>query len=149
MSEKKLKFWIISDDPNPEYINMYIERWRYDEKLVEHVKARMEWTIVGEHLVTCDKLTGSADIIIMDMSSLTLSNHMNTYGVLRRFLRRHSASVFHLVCYVASHAKQVFEELEVLFAEEDCIMSWGHNGDENIANYMCDKTEEYYPYEKI
>ena len=143
----KIKFFIISDDPDSDAIKMYINKWRYDAKLVEHVKKHMEWEIVGEHLVTCDKLTGTADIIIMDMSSLTLSNGMNTYGVLRRFLRRYSASRFHLVCYVASEAKRVFEELEVVFAEEDCIMSWGHNGDENIANYMCDMTEEYYPYE--
>lgn len=84
----------------------------------------------------------------MDMSSLTLGNNFNTYGVLRNFLKKHSASRFHLVCYVYFKAEEVIEEIKEIFKEEDILLTAGENGNEAIANYMFDKVLEYYPYKE-
>lgn len=131
----KLKIWIISDEPPTKIgIENQLKNYPISTK-------NLEWDIVGQHLVNCERLEGYADIIIMDLSALTLSNNMDKHHYrLRHFLRKHSTSIFHLVCFVYKNAQDTIEELKTIFDAEEVIMTSGPNGEQEIALYMLNQT---------
>ena len=146
--ENKLHIWIITDEP-PTKEGVSRSLTHYDDETVATVKEYLEYEFVGEHLCNCEGLTGSPDIIIMDLSSLSLGLNMDgRYTVLRQFLRKHNATIFHLVCYVYQEAQRTIEEIKQVFKEEDVVLTSGHNGNEAIANYMTEKTLDYFGYEQ-
>lgn len=140
----KLSFWIISDDADNKIITDYIN-YLQDKETIVNVINKLSYDIVGQHLCNCERLSGSADVIIMDLSSLSLGLNVDGhYTALRHFLRKHSASIFHLVCYVYKDAIDTIEEIKEICKEEDVVFTAGLNGNDTIAEYMFNKTMEFY-----
>ncbi len=145
--KNKLHFWLITDaPPTPEGIALCFIN-NTNVPLMDHVRSHCTWKFVAEHLKTAERVEGTADIIIMDFSSLTLGLGCETnYYTLRQFLRKHESTIFHLVCYCLNDAKITCEEIKKVFEEENIVVDYGMNGNAAIAEYIINKTLEYFPY---
>lgn len=148
---KKLNVWIITDE-EPNYIDMYLRQWRYDEELCNHVKKHLSYKKVGSWIQDCMNLIGTPDVIMIDMGSITSTNTalQMDYDIPRllQFCKDHSSSIIHIMSYVDSWANDTKEEL-IEYLKDEVVIETGHNGDEAIANYMADKVCDYYPYKGV
>src|SRR5271169_6569673 len=103
--ENKLTVGIISDDSNIFTLQRAINICSTDTKTCEHVKNHLDMKILGSSLRSCMYIQGSYDIIILDMSSITLNNTEDIhYKLLKEFARKHSSSIIYIVSAVMANA---------------------------------------------
>lgn len=145
--ENKLSVWIISDDASLFSLHRAMQICASDVKTCEHVNKHVEVKIVGSSLRTCMSLYGSPDIIILDMSCVTLLNaHDTHYDLLKAFARKHTSSIICLVSMCMPLANEAFQELKNTISDEVVVEKW-ENGMGKLAQYITSKVLMYYPLE--
>jgi hypothetical protein len=144
----KLSVWIISDDMALPNLQRAIAISSSDPKVSTHVFAHLEVRLVGSSLRNSMGLVGTPDIIILDMSCVTLQNmHDTNWTLLKQFARKHTSSIICLVSAVMVNAEEAFKELQQVLDEEVVVEKCTNNLRE-IASYLVTKTCMYYPAEK-
>ena len=144
----KLYVWIISDDACLSNLMRAVQISNSDLKVSQHVIAHLDVKIVGSSLRNSMSLFGNPDIIILDMSCVTLNNaHDTSWMLLKSFARKHTSSIICLVSAVMVNAEAAFKELKSVLSEE-VVVEKSTNNVRALAEYIATKTIMYFPMEK-